>query len=103
MKNKLKLSRSIVSYDALSDIDETFNLGDETLLFSLKEDILQIECEPLGLLVDVGWYPEFNPRGRFRIYVIQHADWDQPLEEKTAKNLAQLFDALTAIIERHAL
>lgn len=103
MKNKLQLSRSIISYDALSDVDETFDLGDEEFLFSLKEDMLQISCPSLDTLVDVGWYPEFNPRGRFRIYVIQHENWDQPLEESTAQNLPQLFDALAAIIERHAL
>ena len=43
--------------------------------------MLQISCPSLDTLVDVGWYPEFNPRGRFRIYVIQHENWDQPLEK----------------------
>lgn len=103
MQNQLQLSRSTVSYDALSDIDETFDLSDEQFLFSLKEDILQITCPSLGLLLDVGWYPEFNPRGRFRIYLIRNENWDQPLEDTTAKNLAQLFATLATIIERHAL
>ena len=36
----------------------------------LREDLLEIDL-PSGLTIDVGWYPEGDPKGAYRIVVFQ--------------------------------
>jgi len=49
----------------------------------LTSDVLLVEL-PDGVFVDVGWYPERDPNGQFRICVFQGA-WDNRLTcERTA-------------------
>lgn len=38
-------------------------------LESLKEDLLQVEFDEY--LVDVGWYPEYDPQGKFIVQLIK--------------------------------
>lgn len=59
----------------------------------LKEDMLQVEFAG-GLLLDVGWYPEFDAKGDFRINVIRNFDWDQPVLALTAHETAELVEKL---------
>ena len=47
-------------------------------IYAYKEDLLQITCGD-NLLIDVGWYPSMDPKGRFVIYIIQDYDWQHPL------------------------
>ncbi|WP_412028809.1 hypothetical protein [Deinococcus yunweiensis] len=44
----------------------------------LKEDLLQV-VYPDGQTLDVGWYPEGDPKGEYRILVVSDGDWDTPL------------------------
>lgn len=51
-------------------------------IWELNEDILQatyIDSEGNNYLLDIGWYPEFNVRGHFIIYIIKNYDWENPL------------------------
>ncbi|TFY89245.1 hypothetical protein DYL61_22795 [Pseudomonas nabeulensis] len=59
----------------------------------LKEDMLQVEFAG-GFLLDVGWYPEFDPAGDFRINVIKNYDWDRPVVVLTAHETAELIEKL---------
>lgn len=59
----------------------------------LKEDMLQVEFAG-GLLLDVGWYPEFDVAGGFRINVIKNFDWDRPLITLTAHETSELVEKL---------
>jgi hypothetical protein len=45
----------------------------------LTQDILQV-CLPTGEVIDVGWWPEFDPAGSFHIVVFQ-GDWDDQIEK----------------------
>lgn len=68
-------------------------------IFSLKEDLLQVEY-PNGCLVDVGWYPEFDIKGYFKIMIIKDFDWDNPRKSVQCKNLSSLFKGLQLIIDK---
>lgn len=59
----------------------------------LKEDMLQVEFAG-GFLLDVGWYPEFDASGGFRINVIKNYDWDRPVIALTAHETAELLEKL---------
>ena len=66
--------------------------------FSFKEDILQVNY-PQGYLLDVGWYPEFNPKGKFTIYIIKNCDWSNPIAIKKTKSLETLKKILLEFID----
>lgn len=59
----------------------------------LKEDMLQVEFAG-GLLLDVGWYPEFDASGDFRINVVKNHDWCRPVITLTAHETAELIEQL---------
>jgi len=58
------------------DIDE--NLSFDEQCFSFKEDMLQISYEK-DYVLDIGWYPDHNPTGSFKIVVIKDYDWVNPV------------------------
>lgn len=63
-----------VLYDELSSVTE----GTAALAWdSLKEDMLQVEY-PENILLDVGWYPSFDPEGTFQVRVVKDFQWDVP-------------------------
>ena len=57
-----------------------------------KEDLLQVTY-PDGQILDVGWYPEGDPEGEYRLLAVSDGDWDMPLldfstaEEQRLKEL----------------
>ena len=64
----------IVSYDECR-IDPSIPLEEQTQ--ELREDLLQADY-PQGYTLDLGWYPENDPSGRFKIQVIRGSDWQAP-------------------------
>ncbi len=75
---------------------------DETIPFqnqrdSFKEDLLQITYGDRFLL-DVGWYPEMNPKGHFIVYAIQDYDWQNPIVELKCHSLNQLKKTIERVV-----
>jgi hypothetical protein len=50
----------------------------------LKEDLLQV-VYPDGQILDVGWYPESDPAGEFRVLVVSDGGWDKPVLELSTR------------------
>jgi hypothetical protein len=63
----------------------------------LKEDLLQVTYDN-NYLIDVGWYPEFDPQGMFGVSVIKDNDWSDPVIKKKCKDLNLLFKYLKEAI-----
>ncbi|MDE5778972.1 MAG: hypothetical protein K2I10_10785 [Lachnospiraceae bacterium] len=55
----------------------------------LLEDLIQIEYEN-GYLIDLGWYPEYNPQGKFIVQVIKNYDWEKPIYMEQSRDEKQL-------------
>ncbi|MCB0111674.1 MAG: hypothetical protein KDE53_37380 [Caldilineaceae bacterium] len=49
-----------------------------TQIDNLNEDLLQVVF-PGNLLLDVGWYPEFDRQGQFQVRLIRDEQWDTPI------------------------
>ena len=47
-------------------------------LDELREDLAQVEY-PSAVLLDIGWYPEFNAAGQFTVSVVREGDWEFPI------------------------
>ncbi|MCU1758341.1 hypothetical protein NTD84_01205 [Pseudomonas sp. 14P_8.1_Bac3] len=78
--------------------DDLSTLRNEDLdgqVCSLKEDMLQVEY-PAFLLLDVGWYPSFDPDGFFQVRVLKNYDWSEPLYLSRADSVPLLIKELVA-------
>jgi hypothetical protein len=82
-----------------NDFDIEEHIPFQNQKFSYKEDILQVRYGKTFLL-DVGWYPEMEENGYFKVRAIKDYDWCNPLSEKACRNLNELKRAIeeTALI-----
>src|SRR5207248_731795 len=68
----------------------------------LTEDLVQIQSMDGSRLVDVGWYPEMDPKGTFRCRLIANSDWQNPLEELRTREAARVRAWITDVTTRHS-
>lgn len=59
----------------------------------LKEDLAQIEY-PAGVVIDIGWYPEFDRSGTFTLVVVENQDWEVPRYRTRCSSVAALCRAI---------
>jgi hypothetical protein len=71
----------------------------EDQIWSLKEDMLQIEFYDTLYLIDVGWPNEFETDGCFRIMLIKNLNWEEPLEFKEVSHV-NLISEMNSIISK---
>lgn len=62
-------------------------------LDELKEDLAQIHF-PSGVIIDVGWYPEFSMAGSFVVNVVRENEWDDPIFKMECPSTEGLISAL---------
>lgn len=79
-------SGNVVFWD-LDRINELIPLSEQ--IDDLKEDLAQIAF-PGGIVLDLGWYPSFDPRGQFRVTIVQDGVWERPVFQAGAKDLRSL-------------
>ena len=90
----INLKKSKITYD---DFDIDPNLSFEQQKWSFKEDILQLKFD--NYTIDIGWYPEFNPKGFFKIVAIKDYNWDNPLYSKKIRSLKTMKKHLQEAID----
>ena len=49
-------------------------------------------------ILDVGWHPEFNFNGKFKIVLVRNFDWENPVIERSS-NIKDIYGVLTNCIE----
>ena len=94
----LELKGGNVTYNDW-DIDHNKPFNDQ--MWSFKEDIVQINFDTgeNSYTVDIGWYPEFNKKGAFIVYVIKDCEWEKPVSRKRVKTFAGLKKCLQEAID----
>jgi hypothetical protein len=80
----------------LADLDPQLPLVDQ--LYELKEDLAVVRY-PCGIVVDVGYYPEFKKSGRFVVIVTNDADWDNPRFVFETQSIRELKNVLVVAIQ----
>lgn len=93
--DNISLRNGIITYNDFQ-IDPDLPLDTQDLSF--KEDLVQIEFGE-KYCIDIGWYPDFDPKGHFWIRVIQYIEWDNPLFSKECKDIATLKKYLQEAID----
>ena len=65
--------------------------------WDLREDLLLVDYGG-GVALDVGWYPELDPEGRYVVQVVCDDRWDAPLLAREARTERELEAALSEAI-----
>ena len=82
------------------EIDEFIPLCRQ--LWELRQDLIQVEYKNRNLIIDVGWYPDFNPEGQFVIQVIKNQDWEQPVLRREAFSVEESKVCVAELVEKIA-
>ena len=79
--------------------DPETEYSEDRSLFYLTEDLLQIEFSSSNLVIDLGWYGDFETNdGQFKICVIQNEDWSNPLIIEESKSQSTIHERLERIL-----
>ena len=93
----LKLKHGKITYQ---DLDISIDKPLQDQLFSLKEDLLQISFEAKKIIIDLGWYPEFDINGEFVIKVIRKFNWENPIFEEKTQSIEDVYKILGDLVTK---
>ena len=71
---------------------------DGWLLFD--QDLLQMEHSKRKVFLDLGWYPDEDPNGRFRVALIRDDDWENPLLRYETKDKTEIVEVINNILTK---
>lgn len=98
MLGNINLKNGVIIYN---DFYLNDKISLEEQIDFLKEDMLQIQFSK-DYLLDIGWYPEFDENGSFKIVIVKNFDWSNLLFKKECKNLVELkkyIDEAVSVLE----
>lgn len=95
----LDIGQGVVVYDEISHLPDAFDAA--LHIDCLREDMLQIEFSD-NLLLDVGWYPSFDEKGRFLLLLVKDYAWDKPVEQGRFNDVVALKQRIAHIARKHA-
>ncbi|WP_444943244.1 hypothetical protein ACJJIK_15305 [Microbulbifer sp. ZKSA006] len=68
------------------------------------EDLMQIENSKKELLIDVGWYPDGDKAGMYRLILIKSIegsfDWDSPIDTYETRVLKELINKIDSLVSQ---
>lgn len=67
-------------------------------LDELLEDLLWVQF-PRGISIDVGWYPECSPGGRFVVSTVCNDNWDEPVFASETRSSRDLLLLITEAVQ----
>ena len=90
-----------VSYNKFLEIEPNSLREDDSVWIHFTQDILQLKYlfRKVKLIVDLGWYPETEIDGTFRLVVIKNEEWENPLEVFESRSKAEIVEKIEKIIE----
>lgn len=92
----IEIDKQNILFNDIDYIDVSKDTSEQ--IEDLKEDLMQIGLNN-GLIIDVGWYPSFNPSGNFILYVIKNNDWNNPINVIYEKKINLLITKLNETIK----
>lgn len=58
------------------------------------EDLLQLTNSKFKLILDLGWYPNNDISGVYRMFLIKDYNWEKPLEYFESRNTKAIVDKI---------
>lgn len=96
MLEKINFGDNVINKHFGSKISSCMPLELQTS--ELVEDILQVNYSNF-YSIDVGWYPDFDIKGHFLVFIIFSNDWDNPIKKIKCSNTDDLFIAITECVD----
>ncbi|WP_426237640.1 hypothetical protein [Pseudomonas sp. TWP3-2] len=95
--NEIEKLDGTINFDDISQVDQSSEIS--LIVDELKEDLFQASL-PFEQILDIGWYPEFSETGAFKVSLIEHLDWENPIHSEKAKNWTDLKIALENTLKK---
>ena len=77
-----------VEYNNFTEYDR--DIHGESDLFELHEDLLRLCNEKHNLIIDLGWYPNYDANGNYILILVKDYKWDCPLEYVSSKSKKEI-------------
>lgn len=74
-----------------------FNKPFTKQLDELNEDLIQVEYKD-NYLLDIGWYPEGDVKGKIIIQLIHNNEWDNPIVREEMTEIEPLLKSINKIM-----
>ena len=84
----------MVEHNELGQMEPDGAADDRQFWICFTEDLLQLRHPRLGLLLDVGWYPDSSPEGEFRAVLLRGEDWESPVMVCETRRLSVLVESI---------
>ena len=84
-------------YNKLADLEpDNLSEDDPAWLFTLVQDILYMRKEnrKQTVAIDLGWYPEGDPHGAYRLVAVLNDDFLNPILEYTSRSTQEIVDTM---------
>ncbi|MGN0144321.1 MAG: hypothetical protein ACI398_05015 [Clostridium sp.] len=65
----------------------------------LSEDMLNIVNHLKNIIIDVGWYPQFDINGHFGLVVVKDNIWIKPIDTLVTRDINVVIDKVNKIME----
>ncbi|WP_298140813.1 hypothetical protein [Flavobacterium sp.] len=79
--------------------DPETEYSEENSIYNLTDYLLQIEFVKSNIVVDLGWYGDFETNNEyFKIVVLKNSDWENPLKIEISKSQRKINEKLNAIL-----
>ena len=88
-----------IAYNGFLEIEPTSLAENDIVWIHFNQDMLQLKFERRELLVDLGWYPDADINGTFRLVVIKHTEWEDPLEVFESRSKKEIVEKIEIILE----
>ena len=90
-----------VNYNKFFDIEPSDLQENDINWIDFTEDILQMEYKykDIYIIIDLGWYPDIDPNGNFRLVVVKDEGWEKPLVEILTKNKMEIVENLENLLK----
>lgn len=87
------------------DIDITKCEPNDKIWLEFTQDILYIrkKNKRVNIVIDLGWYPENEPTGVFRLCVIMDSDWFNPKETFISRNHQEIAEKIEEFLIKYSM
>ncbi|NDI36660.1 hypothetical protein [Chengkuizengella sediminis] len=94
MFKKINFHSGNIVYD---DFQIDPELSFEKQMYNFKQDMFQVDFLN-KYLIDIGWYPDFDKNGMFKIVIIKEYNWEKPFYIERCRTIDELKEHLVKCI-----
>ncbi|WP_459480887.1 hypothetical protein [Clostridium saccharoperbutylacetonicum] len=73
---------------------------DDDIWDEFTQDILQIQHKKRNVIIDLGWYPDIDPCGHYRVVAIKDTNWESPIERYESRSKEDIKNKIEFLLEK---